>query len=382
MVRLATFNVENLFERAKVLNADTDNPPGMAESTVAIVLSAFSEFNQLIAKREYSGADKVAILELATTLGILNKDESEYVILRRNRGRLLDRPLHGGKVRVEAFGRADWLGWLELKNEAVNEVSTCNTARVIREVNADILVVVEAEHRISLNRFNKQVLGPMTGVAYDHVMLIDGNDERGIDVGVLAKRGYAIESMRSHVDLMQAGAPVFSRDCPEYLFTLPSGARLLVMANHLKSKNNRTPADAAAATALRTLQAQEIRRLYDQRIAEGIEYIAVMGDMNDYPASDPLQPLLAMGSTLTDIGSMPQYDAGGFTGTFGDCKSENKIDYILCSPALSKRVTAAGVNRRGLWGGKDGTLWPRMTELTRPNEAASDHAAIFVDIDL
>jgi endonuclease/exonuclease/phosphatase family metal-dependent hydrolase len=382
MVRLASFNVENLFERAKVLDAAADTALGATGTIAAVVLQAFADFNRLIAKREYSPADKLAILELSATLGLLDDDESAYVILRRNRGRLLDRRADGGQPRVQANGRADWLGWLELKTEAVNEVSTQNTARVIREVDADILVVVEAEHRTSLNRFNKQVLGPLTGAAYDHVMLIDGNDERGIDVGVMARRGCAIESMRSHVDDREAGETVFSRDCPEYLFTLPSGARLLVMANHLKSKSARNPKDAAAAAALRTLQAQHIRRLYDQRLAAGFDYIAVVGDLNDSPDSAPLQCLLAMGSTLTDIGSMKQYVSDGFIGTFGNCGPDNKIDYILCSPALANRVTGAGVNRSGLWGDKHVALWPRMPQLTKESEAASDHAAIFVDLDL
>jgi hypothetical protein len=45
---------------------------------------------------------------------------------------------------------------------------------------ADILGVVEAETRPSLDRFNQErIPEPFT---YEHVMLIDGNDTRGIDV--------------------------------------------------------------------------------------------------------------------------------------------------------------------------------------------------------
>jgi endonuclease/exonuclease/phosphatase family metal-dependent hydrolase len=130
------------------------------------------------------------------------------------------------------------------------------------------------------------------------------------------------------------------------------------------------------------LQAQKIRQIYEQRLSEGIKYIAIVGDLNDSPDSDALAPLLGPDSNLTDIGSLPQYASQGFIGTYGDCKPEHKIDYILCSPSLAKRVTYAGVNRLGLWGGKDGNLWPIMEELTQKNEAASDHAALYVDFDL
>jgi len=45
-------------------------------------------------------------------------------------------------------------------------------------------------------------------------------------------------------------------------------------------------------------------------------------------------------------------------------------------------VTLAGVERRGMWGGKNGSLWPRFPEVTNADEAASDHAALWVDLDI
>jgi len=50
------------------------------------------------------------------------------------------------------------------------------TAQVIHDVAADIQAVVEAEDRPSLDRFNTDLLAGQ----YGHVMLIDGNDTRGI----------------------------------------------------------------------------------------------------------------------------------------------------------------------------------------------------------
>ena len=111
-----------------------------------------------------------------------------------------------------------------------------NTARVLRDVDADLVVVVEAEDRISLCRFNEQVLEGIGGRPYDHIMLIDGNDERGIDVGLLTRSGVAIESVRSHVDDRIGNETIFSRDCPEYFLKLASGERLTVLANHQKAR--------------------------------------------------------------------------------------------------------------------------------------------------
>jgi hypothetical protein len=41
----------------------------------------------------------------------------------------------------------------------------------------------------------------------------------------------------------------------------------------------------------------------------------------------------------------PDFDNGGHTGTYGLCNAGNKIDYILLSPQLYKRVKAGGVMR-------------------------------------
>ena len=55
---------------------------------------------------------------------------------------------------------------------------------------------------------------------------------------------------------------------------------------------------------------------------------------------------------------------------------------ILLSPELFGKVKAAGVERRGMWGGAKGTLWPHFLEVTRAEEAASDHAAVWVELDI
>jgi hypothetical protein len=63
-----------------------------------------------------------------------------------------------------------------------------------------VLGVVEAESRPALARFSLGVLKAGGGNPYEHIMLIDGNDERGIDVGVLTRKDYDITSVQSHVD--------------------------------------------------------------------------------------------------------------------------------------------------------------------------------------
>ena len=172
--RLASYNVENLFERPRAMRLATwdEGKP---------ILEQHARINELINKAHYSVADKAEILDLITKLGLNGSDEGGlFVRLRQVREKLLKRPA-GKPVEIVADGRADWIGWVELKTEPVD---------------AEVLGVIEAENRISLSRFSGQMLQLVGGVPYARVMLIDGNDDRGIDVAVLTKAGFEIVNVK------------------------------------------------------------------------------------------------------------------------------------------------------------------------------------------
>lgn len=370
-MRLAVYNVENLFSRAKVMN-ETDWASGRD------TLKQFSDLNGLLGEETYTPAVKTKMVTLMADLGLTKQDQGPYVILRRNRGALVKRPQTGG-LEIVADGRADWVGSLELRSEPIDHESMLMTARVIRDVNADILGVVEAESRPALKQFDASIVHAVGGVPYENVMLIDGNDERGIDVGISYRDGMTLDFMRSHVmDEQPNGHAIFSRDCPEYHFRTPSGQRLLVMVNHFKSKGFGSP---ASSNAKRKAQAERVRAIYDERRAEGLDHIAIIGDLNDTPGSDPLAPL-HQGTAMRDVFTHANFDTGGYPGTFGLCNAANKIDYMLLSPSLFQRVTGGGVFRKGMWPGVQPPRWVTYPELTRPVHAGSDHACLFVDVNL
>lgn len=370
-MKLAVYNVENLFDRAKAMNLDSweEGRP---------VLEKFAALNGLLGQIEYSAADKTRMAELMVELGLEKSDTGPFVILRRNRGGLLRRPTAGGIV-IDANGRADWVGSLELRDEPVNEHAMRNTARVMIDLQADVLGVIEAESRPVLAAFNTEILPALGGDPFRHVMLIDGNDDRGIDVGLMSREGYPIGALRSHVDDRLAnGQPVFSRDCAQFEITTPGGARLLVLVNHLKSKGY---GGTAASNAKRKAQAERIADIYKGLIDSGEGHVAIIGDFNDTPTSAPLAPLLD-GTGLKDIFTHPAFDDGGYPGTYGLCNAANKIDYMLLSPALFDRVQSGGVFRTGMWPGSRPKRWEAYPEVGRAADAGSDHAALWAEIDL
>ena len=188
-MRLAAYNVENLFDRAKAMNLAT-------WSQGRPVLEAFARLNALLGEINYTAARKRRMVRLMSQLGLQKSDTGEFVILRRNRGGLLRRPRTGGIV-ITANGRADWAGSLELREEPINERAMRNTARVMIDLEADVLGIVEAENRPSLAAFNEEIIAAMDGQPFHHVMVIDGNDGRGIDVGLVTRADFPIGPMRS-----------------------------------------------------------------------------------------------------------------------------------------------------------------------------------------
>jgi endonuclease/exonuclease/phosphatase family metal-dependent hydrolase len=371
MIKIAAFNVENLFDRAKALNEDSE--------TATRIIKQEAELNILFKRAFYTEANKARMLELMKELGILKTDEGPYVYLRKIKGPPLIKRPKTGSPEIVATGRDAWVGWVELKTVHVNDIAVMNTGRVLRDVDADIVAVVEAEHRIALKQFSDYVIKEVGGTPYPNIMLIDGNDERGIDVGLMTKAGFAIGAMHSHVhDRGADKSTIFSRDCPEYCVETPTGENIWVLPNHFKSKFG---GNDPRSKAKRMAQATRTAEIYNKLLSRGEDNIVVLGDLNDGPTSAELQPLLAQ-TNLKDVSEHPTFATGEYAGkgTFGGGNDKDKIDYLLLSPALFNRVSAAGLFRKGAWPGKRPKKWMVFDELTEEVHAASDHHLIWCEI--
>lgn len=384
-MKIAAFNVENLFDRAKAFNSD--DPTAHQQ-----VLDDHAELNKLFELDVYTAAVKARMLVLIERLGMLHRDEGRsdtFTRLRKIRGQLIRRPRDSSLPReIVADGREDWVGWCELKTETVDETAMLMTAKVIAEVGADVLAVVEAESRPVLKAFQEFMAEKMAlSETYRHLMIIDGNDTRGIDVGLASRDGFPIGPVRSHVDdLKPDGFPVFSRDCPEYEITSPSGAKIIVLPNHFKSKFG---GNDPASRAKRLAQSIAVVGFYNRLRGAGLENIVVLGDLNDTPDSDELKPLFVQ-TDLRDVSDHQNFTEAEFNvqnghrgiGTHGLGNDSSKIDYLLLSPALFGRVTRAGIFRKGAWPGSQPVRWATYPEITRKHHAASDHHLIWAEIDI
>ncbi|ACQ80373.1 Endonuclease/exonuclease/phosphatase [Beutenbergia cavernae DSM 12333] len=382
MVRIASFNVENLFARPKAFDT-RDWAAGEP------VLAAYSELNALIAQDAYTEQDRERMRELLVVLGIYyvnshgavrrrQSADPPWAWLRKNRGTFDTEPRDTTRdIEIIATGRGMWIGWVELAVEATDETGIRMTARVVHDVDADVLAVIEAEDRPALLRFDAELLGDH----YRHLMLVDGNDERGIDVGLLTKPGFPIGAIHSHVDTEDAVGLVFSRDCAQYEVTTPSGTVIQVLVNHFKSQSG-------GGGERRRRQAEAVRAIVDELVAVG-EHVVVLGDLNEgspavgqVPVS--LAALFESDGPLVSCFDLDGFDVGPRPGTFDSCGIRNRLDYILLSRGLAARFTSGRVFRTGLWGTRvtRPTAWETYPEMLTGTHQASDHAALVVELDI
>ncbi|MDQ3117664.1 MAG: endonuclease/exonuclease/phosphatase family protein [Verrucomicrobiota bacterium] len=269
-MRIATYNVENLFSRVHAMNSDDPDQ-------TSVVLAAVAELQALIAHEIYTVADKARMLE------ILKKHKATGTggpfFLQETRRRLYS----NGKIVAD--GREDWIGSIEWRRDLIQGPAIENTGRIINEIKADVLCLVEVESRPVLRRFNDTILkdGP-----YPHAILIDGNDERGIDVGLLSRR--PVTDMRSHTDDLDPVTkwPVFSRDCAEFEIDIPGTRHLWMLVNHFKSRGYGSKASNDAKRKRQSETVAAILRRFDLQK----QWVIVAGDLNELSSSVSLAPLL------------------------------------------------------------------------------------------
>ena len=251
----------------------------------------------------------------------------------------------------------------------------------IRSMSADVLAVQEVEDVDTLTRFAREELD---GLGYRFMVLVEGNDPRLIDVGVLSRLPIgAVTSWRHAVHPGEPGQPVFSRDLLEVqILNASRSQRLLTVYNtHLKSHfvpfTEDPVASAAAANVRRRQQAEVAGAILGERMRPDSRFLLV-GDMNDPPNSPDLQPMLAGIPLVNGLAAAvedrpapadePPAPAAPWTHRFkpsGQPAQYELFDHIWLSNALGTRLRAAGIGRR-----------------TRRTGDGSDHDPAWVDLDL
>jgi endonuclease/exonuclease/phosphatase family metal-dependent hydrolase len=255
---------------------------------------------------------------------------------------------------------------------------TVRIASRIAAMDLDVLAVQEVEDIGTLKRFVIDNLATL----YPHVVLVEGNDSRLIDVALLSKLPMgAITSWQRAVHPSEPSAPVFGRDLLQVeILNASRTRRLFTLFNtHLKSHFLSPGETAADADERRQRQAEVAATIIQAQTRPNSAYL-VTGDMNDPPSSQFLAPLV--GSTALNLvnglanptesrpapADNPPATTTAWTHRFkptGKPADYELFDHVWLSPALAGKQTAAFIERR-----------------TRLTGDGSDHDPAWVVLDI
>jgi len=368
-VKIATYNLNNLFERAKIMDLNISASETFSTKSKE-VLDDVSRLCTLLEKQSYEGNTGDEIKTLLSKYFINEKFKKEnYFSIVQIRGKLFS-VTKTKKIDLKAKGKDDWLGFVEFTKVRTNYKAVVNTARVLNAVNADVVCTVEVDNRIALRNFNS-LMKKEFNKTFKHYMLIDGNDDRGIDVGVLSN--FEITDINSHVDDEYKGKggkmyKIFSRDCAEYAIDI-NGKNLHLLCNHFKSKGYGSQVSSNEKRKKQAERVVDILKKFDLTK----DLVVVAGDFNDTPDSKPLNKLIKL-SNLKDVLKWKKFKGETWTYHTGN----QQIDYLLVSKPLFDAITEVGIERRGIFKKNN----PSVPELQNAIEEASDHACVWASFEI
>jgi hypothetical protein len=309
-----------------------------------------------------------------------------------NRYAILDKPWEGRDYDklIQAVGLASLAGRDgSLVNYETTQIQRNNTAEVILEAKPDILVLCEVENIYTLRIFNHDYLSDY----FDQIVLLDGNDPRGIDVGVMVKKGFKgrIENIRTHVDELIPGKSgsvtwgarpnfgylannaLFSRDCLEVDIQIGANT-LCVLANHLKAQDNSPKSDIR-----RKEQADRVYQIFTNNRSK--KYPVVLGDLNAdvITGSASANSLMELVKGSGVIDAFSKIDEN-WTHFYDYESSVSRLDYILLDDRLS--FSGNQIIRKGLSKRCKQYTGERYPTISYQNTEASDHCLIAVDLEL
>ncbi len=269
------------------------------------------------------------------------------------------------------------------------EASRRAQAQAILSEDLDLVVLQEVENLAALEEFNREHLGG----AY-RAFLIEGNDERGIDVAFLVKKDLPFEveqrTRKGEVwkDPAQGGreVPMFSRDLTSLVIRAPGRAQPLAVlfGTHMKSKRDR-PGDPESALH-RAAQAKRTAEIMDEARREFGPSVPVLvaGDFNgDLTHAPELRPIF-------DAGFVDGFDAAPVKTAAEDRVSHtyhprggtaqaHQMDGVVIDKAWARLVKSARAHR---YKDASGAVKPVPRTYDERSLNPSDHFPVVVELDL
>lgn len=370
-MKIATFNVQNLFHRDRRL---------LQKTRGKCVSDWIVEFDDLLLK-ERCPWNTERLKELSFLLDFDKTYNNPYVVMRKKAGAHYLKGMNYSK-ELKSGELTDWNGWIKVQTVPIDPEATNHKAMVISEMDPDILVLQEVEDKLSLDEFNKLILPKFNCATFSESILIPNSEGRGRNQALLLKNGYQSESIKIHTIDETVTA---TQELLEYEIQTPKGINIHLLSAYFYENKF----DKEKAFEIRKNQAYQVSVIYKMLQRQGRKNIVVAGTYNAPFYCNSLAPLLQE-TDLKDISKNKTFnvdfdegqDATYFRlGAYRMGVNIKQEDYLLLSPKLFSNVKSSGLNRKGIWPEKRPN-WGIYSSLQNKSQAASAHPVIWCELTI
>lgn len=368
-MKIATFNVQNLFHRDRSL---------LLKTRGKCVSDWIVEFDALLLKKRCP-SNTERLKELSFLLDFDKTYHNPYVVMRKKAGALYLKGMNCSK-ELKSGELTDWNGWIKVQTLPIDPEATNHKAMVISEIDPDILVLQEVEDKMSLDEFNNLVLPKFDCEAFQDIILVPGSEGKGREQSLLLKNGFELESVKTH---KLESSEYVKQELLEYEIQSPKGEKINLLSAYFPENN----LDKEKAFEIRKNQAYQTSMIYKMLQMQGKTNIVIAGTLNAPSYCNSLSPLLQE-TDLKDISKSKTFnvdidegkDATYYRmGAYRMGVNIKQKDYLLWSPTLFAKVNGGGLNRKGVWPEKRPN-WRIYSTIRNKEQAASLHPGVWGEI--
>jgi endonuclease/exonuclease/phosphatase family metal-dependent hydrolase len=274
-------------------------------------------------------------------------------------------------------------------------------ARTLKEIDADIIMLVEVGGIHSLDLFNSRHLENKYFTA-----LVKGNSDRGIEIGYLINKrlshfhqivshketslefNYPHEITESQNNGKKLKGHRFSRDISELRLVKDGKIEMILLLVHLKSKLDKEGIDFNGVMR-RTAELKKLVEIYNERRLTHPEVpVIVAGDFNGQAQRNFVDPEFKALYEKTDledvlevIGEVPERRFSYFHFNRDFAREASQLDYIMLPPELHTKVKK---EESGIYHYRDphGVVLPYPQDSFQRYALPSDHYPVVVTLKI
>lgn len=372
-MRIVSFNIQNLYHRDNTLTASRN------KQTTAELMA---ELDGLICKKSRKEIDFERMQEISLLLNLEEVSRHQEVLMRNRSGQLYFRN-HSAHFLPKAGYHNDWNGWVKVRTSPIHQKCILHKSHVIQELQGDVLLLQEVESQGSFRDFLEKEL-PL--LKYQEGFSLDSNEDLGKGMGIAVLPGYTITSITTYRACEDhQGRGLFGKDVQKIRVVTDGGLSFIVLHVFFDEDTD----NKEASDMRRFQQALFVAKLYEKLLAEEKTHVVVAGCLSAPGFCHSLEPLLRK-TSLTSIAKHPRFvksidlDAEPSYMRMQSRKQGVALrqkDFILLSPELYSKVKSCGISKKGVYPGKSGH-WTCYPTLKSAAESASEHPALWVDLDL